>query len=313
MKIGKMILKGLMILILIIAIILTITGIYNQIMIHQESSLLNKPLGQMVEVDGHRMCIYTKGKGKKTLVFLSGSATASPILDFKGLYSRFNDDYRIVVIEKFGYGFSDIVDTERSFDTILRQDREALRKVGINGPLVLCPHSMSGLEAILWAQKYPQEVKAIVGLDMCLPDSYDHFDFNQTERMMRLGKLGRQLGLVRLFYQDSTLPSSLTKKEKAIYRAIASKNAVNTCIINEVHAIRSVIKEIKQSPKIDIPMLLCVSNGKEIAVKNWIQLQEDYASHLSHAKLIKLDCGHYVHNHKTNVISKEMKLFINKL
>jgi hypothetical protein len=54
-------------------------------------------------------------------------------------------------------------------------------------------------------------------------NSYDHFDFNQTEIMMRLGKLGRQLGLVRLFYQDSTLPSSSTKK-KAIYRAIVSKN-----------------------------------------------------------------------------------------
>jgi hypothetical protein len=37
-------------------------------------------------------------------------------------------------------------------------------------------------------------------------------------------------------------------------------------------------------------MLLYVSNGKEIAVKNWIQLQEDYASHLTHAKLLKLEC-----------------------
>jgi len=28
---------------------------------------------------------------------------------------------------------------------------------------------------------------------------------------------------------------------------------------------------------------------------------------------LKLECGHYVHNHKPNSISKEMKLFINKL
>ncbi|WP_155266057.1 hypothetical protein [Kandleria vitulina] len=39
---------------------------------------------------------------------------------------------------------------------------------------------------------------------------------------MKIGKLGRQLGLVRLFYQDSTLLSSSTKK--TIYRAIVSKN-----------------------------------------------------------------------------------------
>jgi hypothetical protein len=60
-------------------------------------------------------------------------------------------------------------------------------------------------------------------------------------------------------------------------------------------------------------MLLYVSNGKEIAVKNWIQLQEDYVSHLTHAKLLKLECGHYVHTHKPNSISKETKLSINKL
>jgi hypothetical protein len=57
-------------------------------------------------------------------------------------------------------------------------------------------------------------------------------------------------------------------------------------------------------------MLLYVSNGKEIAVKKWIQLQENYASHLTHAKLLKLECGHYVHNHKPNSISKEMKNYI---
>ncbi len=33
---------------------------------------------------------------------------------------------------------------------------------------------------------------------------------------MKIGKLGRQLGLVRLFYQDSTLPSSSTKKKQSI-------------------------------------------------------------------------------------------------
>ena len=38
--------------------------------------------------------------------------------------------------------------------------------MGFEGPYVLCPHSMSGLEAVLWAQKYPDKVEAIVGLDM---------------------------------------------------------------------------------------------------------------------------------------------------
>ena len=118
------------------------------------------------------------GERKHTLLFLSGSGTAAPVLDFKSLYSLLSSDYRIVVIEKFGYGFSDVVDSERSFETILRQDREVLTKAGIEGPYILCPHSMSGIEAIMWAQNYPDEVEAIVGLDMALPRAYDNLEVN---------------------------------------------------------------------------------------------------------------------------------------
>ena len=97
-----------------------IVKLVGEIMMNKEKTLLEEPLGEMIEVDGHNMCIYSEGKGEHTLVFLSGSGTASPILDFRSLYSLLDDDYRIVVVEKFGYGFSDVVNTERSFDTILR-------------------------------------------------------------------------------------------------------------------------------------------------------------------------------------------------
>lgn len=142
-KAFKIIGKILLVIIILLIIFLLIVFTYNKIMMNKENALLDEPLGEMIEVDGHNMCIYSEGEGKHTLVFLSGSGTASPILDFRSLYSLLVDDYRIVVVEKFGYGFSDVVNTERSFDTILKQDREALSKAGIDAPFILCPHSMS--------------------------------------------------------------------------------------------------------------------------------------------------------------------------
>ena len=170
LKVTGKILLG--ILILIAAFLLVMT-VYNQIMLKKNIGLYETPLGELVEVDGHNMSIYTEGEGEHTIVFLSGWGTSSPILDFKPLYSKLSDDYRIVVVEKFGYGFSDLVDGERDMDTILRQDREALEKCGIEAPYVLCPHSFSGYEATRWAQEYPDEVEAIVGLDMCTPHCMD--------------------------------------------------------------------------------------------------------------------------------------------
>ena len=132
----KVIGKILLVLLAVIVIAVVAIFIWHRIMLEKEKPLLEHPIGQLIEVDGHNMCVYTEGEGKHTLLFLSGSGTPAPIIDFKPLYSLLNDDYRIVVIEKYGYGFSDVVDTERPFTTILRQDREVLSKAGIEGPFI---------------------------------------------------------------------------------------------------------------------------------------------------------------------------------
>ncbi len=42
-------------------------------------------LGKIVDVDGVKLNIYKTGEGSKTLVFMSGFGSCSPILDFKSL------------------------------------------------------------------------------------------------------------------------------------------------------------------------------------------------------------------------------------
>ena len=304
--------KILMTLVIVLAVSLFVIYVYNRIKMKQEETLLENPLGQMIEVDGHMMCVYEEGEGEHTLLFLSGSGTAAPILDFKSLYTLLKDDYHIVVIEKFGYGFSDVVDDERSFDTILRQDREALEKAGINGPFVLCPHSMSGLESIMWAQDYPDEVEAIIGLDMVLPRTYDDFDFDGVFRYEKLASLARKMGIVRFYYSDRYLPSALSKEEKKLYRAIACQKAVNIDIINEGLSITEAVSRIDGKPKPDVPMIMFISDGKEVKGTHWVENHYDYASDLTDAKVVELDCGHYVHNFMQDRIAEEIREFIEK-
>ena len=299
-------------LVIVLVSSLIVIYVYNRIKMKQEEPLLANPPGQMVEVDGHMMCVYEEGEGEHTLLFLSGSGTAAPILDFKSLYSLLKDEYHIVVIEKFGYGFSDVVDDERSFDTILRQDREALEKAGIEGPFVLCPHSMSGLEAIMWAQDYPDEVEAIIGLDMVLPRTYDEFDFAGVFRFEKLAALARELGIVRFYYSDSSLPSGLSKEEKELYRAIACRKAVNIDVINEGLSITEAVREIDSKPKPDVPMLIFLSDGKEVKGTNWIENHYEYVSDLTDAEVIELGCGHYVHNFMQDRIAEDIREFMEK-
>ena len=55
---------------------------------------------------------------------------------------------------------------------------------------------MSGLEALYWAQKYPEEVTAIIGLDMAVPQYYNNMKINIP--FMKVASLAADIGVTRL-------------------------------------------------------------------------------------------------------------------
>ena len=201
------IMRVIIIIIVILVVLFLLIYINHRVHLEKESAL-RSPIGQIVEVNGHNMSVYIEGKGETTLVFMSGGGTSCPILDFKSLYSLLCDDYKVVVVEKFGYGFSDVIDTDRDIDSILEDTRAALEAAGLSAPYVLCPHSMSGLEALYWAQKYPNEVSAIIGLDMAVPQYYDTMNINIST--MRIASWAAGMGVTRL------IPGIAATEERSI-------------------------------------------------------------------------------------------------
>lgn len=306
--------KILFVIFIVIVTITLISFINHKIHSAQEKSLL-APLGNMIEVNGHKMSIYSTGEGDKTLVFMSGGGTCSPILDFKSLYSLLSDDYKIVVVEKFGYGFSDVIDEERPIDSILEDTREGLREAGIEGPFILCPHSMSGIEALYWAQKYPDEVEAIVGLDMAVPEAYENYKIDMFT--IRLGQVAARLGITRLLpgvsESDAIKYGTLTEEEKEIYRAVFYNRTLTSTMIKEVQEIKDNAKIVDEGGAPSCPMLLFISNGQGTGwdTETWRKVQINYISNIENAKYIELDCSHYVHDYKYKEINEEIRNFVN--
>lgn len=314
-KVVNNLLKVVFIIVVIIVLFMIISFVRHKICSLKEKDLL-VPLGELVEVNGHYMSVYTEGEGDKTLVFMSGGGTCSPILDFKSLYSLLSDDYKIVVVEKFGYGFSDVVDENRDIDTVLSETRMALDKAGIYGPYVLCPHSLSGLEALYWAQKYPDEVEAIVGLDMAVPAYYDEMDINIP--VIKFGHYAATLGITRwmpsLAESDAIKYGTLSEKEKDIYRAVFYQKTATETMIDEVKVVKENANIVKENGIPHVPMLLFISNGSggtDFTEKMWRDIPKEYISDSDNASYIELDCPHYVHDYEYNKISKEIRNFIN--
>lgn len=300
--------------IIILAIIILICFCYHRYRLKKEEKL-REPLGQLININGNNVSIYVEGSGPKTLVFLSGSGTCSPILDFKSLYSLLSDEYRIVVVEKFGYGYSDVVGEDRNIQTILAETRSALNKAGIEGPYVLCPHSMSGIEALYWAQEYPDEIDAIIGLDMAVPEYYENMKINLP--LMKLGQYAANIGITRLFpslaESDAIKHGILTDDEKKIYRAIFYNRTATVTMINEAKSIKTNAEIVAPNGVPQVDMLLFISDGTGgtgFDKETWRRIPEEYISEVEDGKYIELDCPHYVHDYEYERIGEEIKSFL---
>ncbi len=294
----------------LLALALLAIFLYHRFQIAQESKLIEKPIGQLVEVEGKKLNVYTAGKGKKTLVFLAGLGTNAPVLDFKALYSKLEDDYRIVVVERLGYGYSDDGNDDRSLDRQVEQTRKALKAAKISGPYVLVPHSIAGLETIHWANHYPEEIEAIIGLDMTMPhrEVSDHMDL-----LFQTFQLGGMLGLARLpiFFDENSSPAiksgALNDQEKAIFKALFHRRSITQAVMNEVKDRKKNVETINKEPVPQIPTLIfaAVQKGGEAP-----KLEKEFVAQNAQAKLVTLESSHYIHDEKPEEIAQQIKEFL---
>ncbi len=320
------------------AILVIGTYLYNKASLNREAKLIRHK-GEYVEVDGHNMNLLIEGDGDKTLVFLAGAGTPSPILDFKPLTDRLKDDYKVVIIEKFGYGYSDEIDGERTVDIITEQDRRALSEAGVNAPYILCPHSASGFEAMYWANHYPDEVEAIIGLDMGIPEEYDYmgvdWDDLQPEDPEESAKEMEfydfwvyDVGLMRYINAKDTFPALkseyLSDEEKREYRAIMYSKysgGSDATINHEQWFTENFIEQIRllhDGPVPDVPTLMFVTNDKMLEpmmqdMDNWLLIHKNYIDSISNGSLIELDASHYFYTENPEEVKADIDIFLNTL
>lgn len=266
--------------------------------------------GELVTINGHKIHIFRQGNvNAPKLIFMSGSGTVSPVYDFKVLYEKLTYDFRIIVIEKYGYGYSDICESPCDIDTLVSLQRQAMKIVGETGPYILAPHSMSGLEAIRWKQIYPSEVSAIIGLDMATPLSYSEWSNNDIEKRTSLMRISTKLRIAKLLCRISN--RSLTKDEVNQHKFLRKRNAFNICYINEANVVLENARIVNEGEKIGCPTLLFSSNSKQTS-KHWLENQQTFATEMK-AKLVCFDCGHYIHHYKSNEMCREIIKFVNSL
>lgn len=310
-------------LIVLLILLLASVFIYHRYQLSVEAKLINGK-GTLVDIGDKRLNVYSEGNGNNTFVFMSGSGIAAPVYEMKGLYSKFAKDNKIAVVDRAGYGYSDVYQDDRDIDTILAQTREALIKSGNQPPYILVPHSISGIEAIYWAQKYPDEVKAIIALDVGLPPGYVAYDMPVVESIMiRAMNVLTKLGVHRLFpdvaYDSEVMAQTfLTDDEKEIVKALSYKQVFNDDMKREIlHSFDNSRKSTALPVPKATPILFLSAYTDEDEhtefIINKYNSYEQYAAQLSVSEVHKVKGEHSIYLYAPDEIYQLATSFIQEI
>ena len=293
-----------------ILLFLVATFIFHRISLEKEQAYLTS-MGKTVLVNGHKINVYVEGDGPETIVVLSGAGIASPILDFKNLTDSLSKKYKVVVVERAGYGFSEDSDQSRDVMTVLSETRQALSQANISGPFIILSHSMASLESLAWQEKYPDEVKALVGLDWALPASYE--DLKDNQALLTVAYWSSKIGLLRYFPESFYIKNpTLTETERQQYKLLAYKQLMSQAMLHESRLARENAKKAPSSINPKIPALLLVSNGDgtSFSQSEWQRYAERFASDQSNVRVVYMDAPHELYHYQSHELISRIKEFL---
>src|SRR5215208_4592656 len=118
------------------------------------------PIGRFLDVDGVRLHYIERGTGEP-LVLIHGNGTLIQDFTVSGLVDRLSERYRVIVIERPGYGYSTrprALWTLRAHATLYEH---ALHQLGVEQAIVL-GHSWGTMVAVSLALQAPTLVRSLV-------------------------------------------------------------------------------------------------------------------------------------------------------
>ena len=293
-----------------ILLFLLATFIFHRISLEKEEASLT-PMGQQVLVNGHQINVYVEGDGLETIVVLSGAGIASPILDFKEVSESLSKQYKVVIVERAGYGYSDDSNHSRDVMEVLSETRQALSQANITGPFIILSHSMASLESLAWQEKFPDEVKALIGLDWALPSSYENLKQNQT--LLTVAYWSSKIGLLRYFPESFYIKNqTLIESERKQYKLLAYKQLMSQAMLHESQTVKENAKKVPSSINPKIPTLLLVSNaeGTSFSQSEWQRYAERFASDQSNVQVVYMDAPHDLYHYQSNEIVSQIEDFL---
>jgi pimeloyl-ACP methyl ester carboxylesterase len=224
------------------------------------------PLGRYHDVAGRRLLLYRSGRGDPAVVFLPGGGAVG--LDYLNVQERAAALAMSVVYDRAGTGWSDRAGLPRTSAEVTGELRELLLTAGVPAPYLLVGHSLGGLYARHYAQRFPGEVAALLLLDPAHED-YNAYMPQQLTEMWQAWDPGQALpdelpaeliGLYRGLFEQEMAGWPAEVREPLIERHLSREWLLTG--FREGSNVDQLYDEIRHAgPMPDVPLIVLCSMG----------------------------------------------------
>ncbi|MGN1101478.1 MAG: alpha/beta hydrolase [Huintestinicola sp.] len=259
-----------------------------------------------IPYNNKEISVSVMGSGDKIIVMLSGFGSPAPSVEFKALASGLSDKFKAVIIDYLDYGESSPSDTERTNENISEEIHFALSFLGYD-KYSICAHSLSGIYGLYYANKYPNEVEAFIGLDSTVPQLIDDPKFIRNN--LKMCEMRRKKANSKLFCNMMRNSAKMLLKtakgytfsdeDIRLYSDMMIASMPKDAYINELNCAQENLSSLKGAKLPDsIPALFLLSSKTAKAEKNWVSLHSSLTSNpdsrteiLKGSHLLHIDCA----------------------
>lgn len=302
---------------LILISLLLILTVWNHICgLGEKKQIRQDAYGQVVQVNGKNMVAEIRGaEHDTTIVLLPGLGAISPVLEFKPLAEELSGQYRVITVEPFGYGLSDLAGTDRTLNAVVNELNSCVKSLGCT-EYYLMGHSIAGIYAIAWANQYPDEVLGFIGIDNSVPKQTEYnpypIDMLKLNKIVsNVSRVADFIGIPRLMSvsdpkacltADASYP--YTDEEIKLFRLMTLHRNLNSDVRNEIDCLTNSFAAARQMTLPDtVPALIFVSDQNCEIIPEWEQLHRDIVTETERSEVRVLHGAHYLHlDNKQNIV-----------
>jgi pimeloyl-ACP methyl ester carboxylesterase len=290
--------------------------------------LLNRypPPGTMLELQGYSLHVRCEGQGPVTILLEAGLNNFS--LQWSRLQYLLSRDTRTCCYDRAGLGWSDPSLRPPTIENSVTDLHAVVRGLGGQAPLILVGHSYGSLLVRLYAQRYPQNIKAIILLDPAnefmaerIPGYTEALE-SAVSQFRKLALL-TSLGLAAL--STRSIPAAQLQGEALQqYRAVIAARSFCKSAAAETASMVDNLRTMQaalQGAVADVPAVI-ISRGQAERIpglpdssaqaleQTWSTLQTDLVERMNARQIIAEQSGHSIQLSQPELVYESIKPFI---